>query len=35
LKKQPWWLQAILVIIFFAAILATQLYLEWPEESLY
>ncbi|MEJ2043299.1 MAG: hypothetical protein P8X74_13660 [Reinekea sp.] len=33
LKKQAWWLQAILVIVFFAALLAGQLYLEWPEES--
>ncbi len=35
LKKQAWWLQLILVIVFFAAILGTQLYLEWPEGSLY
>lgn len=35
LKKQAWWLQAILVIVFFVALLAGQLYLEWPQESEY
>lgn len=35
LKKQPWWVQTLILVVFFAAILGSQLYLEWPEESLY
>ena len=35
LKKQPWWLQAIILVVCFAAILGAMFYLEWPEEALY